>query len=58
MTDLKKIEKINNVKLIPEMARTDANIRIFTEEEKDNDFVTNGMGNRRKWGNIFRQESQ
>ena len=48
ITDLKKFEKIKNIKLIPEMARTDANIRIFTEEEKANDFVTNGKGNRRK----------
>ena len=58
MTDLKKFEKINNVKLIPEMARTDDNIRIFTEEEKADDFVTNGKGNRRGWGSIFNQESQ
>ena len=55
MTDLKKFEKINNVKLIPEMARTDDNIRIFTEEEKADDFVTNGKGNRRGWGSIFNQ---
>ena len=58
MTDLKKFEKINNVKLIPELARNDDNIRIFTEKEKADDFVTNGKGNRRRWGNIFKQESQ